>query len=100
MVVCSKAYALVGSTGSENKVVLERTSYTLFTLIADVGGFNGAIILFPSYFLSWYSARQFQSAVYVDTIVKKKKKRNTNQYLQNQNSRTNLREKLAKLDSL
>ena len=37
-----------------------RSKYTLFEMIGDLGGFNGAIILFPAYFMSLYSSLMFQ----------------------------------------
>ena len=47
------------------------------TLIGDVGGFNSAIILFPTFIMSFFSSRIFDSSVYSDMPKKKKyKKRN------------------------
>ena len=34
----------------------ERSAYTLFTLLGDFGGFQGAIIIFPSFLMSFYSS--------------------------------------------
>jgi len=34
------------------------------TLIGDLGGFNGAIVMFPAFFMSYYSATLFQSDVF------------------------------------
>ena len=50
---------------------LQRVQYTFFSLLGDVGGFNGAIIIFPSYFMSWYAARRFNSSIYEDMPIKK-----------------------------
>jgi len=33
-------------------------------LVGDIGGFTGAVIGLPSYFLSWYSNRMFAASVY------------------------------------
>ena len=38
----------------------ERQAYTLFTMLGDLGGFNSAIILLPSYLMSFYSARMYE----------------------------------------
>ena len=43
--------------------------------MGDVGGFNGAIIIFPSYFMSWYAARRFNSSIYEDMPIKKQRSR-------------------------
>ena len=43
--------------------------------MGDVGGFNGAIIIFPSYFMSWYAARMFNSSIFEDMPIKKKRSR-------------------------
>lgn len=40
---------------------LERQVYTFMTFIGDVGGFNGAIIIVPSFFLSIYAGRMFNA---------------------------------------
>ena len=57
----------------------ERNAYTLFTLLGDVGGFNGAIIIFPTYLMSWYASRMFVSSIAADMPMKKKKKHKANQ---------------------
>ena len=44
-------------------------------LIGDIGGFNGAIIMFPAFLLAWYSERMYQSSVYQELPVKKKIRR-------------------------
>ena len=44
------------------------------TLIGDVGGFNGAIAIFPVVFLSFYSATMYQSDVFSKTSDKKARK--------------------------
>ena len=57
----------------------ERKYYTFMTLIGDVGGFNGAIILFPAFIMSIYSSQMFSSSLNSNIPVKKKKslKRNS-----------------------
>ena len=70
---------------------MERQTYTFFTLLGDLGGFNGAIIIFPSYLMSFYSERMFRSALAGEVPIRKKK-RNKIQHGQNQRdvNRTNL----------
>ena len=41
----------------------ERKVYSVFTMIGDIGGFNGAIIILPSYILASYSARMYSSSI-------------------------------------
>ena len=44
---------------ADNKYVYERSVYTFFTLIGDVGGFNGAVIILPAFIMSIYSERMY-----------------------------------------
>ena len=46
------------------------------TLVGDVGGFNGAAIIFPLYFLSFFSEMMFKQAVAEDMPVKVKSSKN------------------------
>ena len=48
---------------STNKYVYERSVYTFFTLIGDVGGFNGAIIILPTFLMAIYSERMYQGSI-------------------------------------
>ena len=50
------------SLGRNHKEI-ERQVYTFMTLIGDVGGFNGAIILFPTFFMSFYSSFMFNQSI-------------------------------------
>ena len=54
----------------------ERQAYTFMTLVGDVGGFNGVVkkaaIIFPLYFLSFFSEMMFKQAVAEDMPVKVK----------------------------
>ena len=47
-------------TLSDQMMTAERSQYSFFTLLGDVGGFNGAIIIFPAYIMSFYSSRMYQ----------------------------------------
>ena len=49
---------------SENKTLYERKAYTFMILVGDIGGFTGAIIGLPAYFLNWYSSRMFGASIY------------------------------------
>ena len=62
---------------------MERQTYTFFTLLGDLGGFNAAIIIFPSYVMSFYSERMFQSALAGEVPIRKRK-RNKKEHMQNQ----------------
>ena len=48
---------------SENKYIYERSVYTFFNLIADVGGFNGAIIILPTFVMAIYSKRMYKGSI-------------------------------------
>ena len=56
---------------SSRVVKMERKQYTIFMLLSDLGGFNGAIIIFPSYIMSFYSERQYKSSVASQTPIRK-----------------------------
>ena len=57
-------------------LVAERTKYTFFTLLKDVGGFNGAIMIFPAFLMSFYSAKMYQQAVAGQTPIRRPQRRN------------------------
>ena len=58
---------------SDIKRTSERSAYTFMILIGDIGGFNGAVFIFPAFFLSWYNQKMFTSSLYEELPVKKKK---------------------------
>ena len=60
---------------SNKKYLYERSVYTLFTLIGDVGGFNGAIVIFPTFFMAIYSERMFKGSISEEIPARKKRKR-------------------------
>lgn len=47
----------------------ERSPYTFFTLLGDIGGFYEAIYIFPAFFMSFYSASMFQKSLTSDFPV-------------------------------
>ena len=53
----------------------ERKVYSVFTMIGDIGGFNGAIIILPSFILAQYSGRMFSSSIQEEIPVSKKSKK-------------------------
>ena len=59
---------------SEKEQIYERNAYNMFTLIGDIGGFNGAIVILPSYLMSIYSSQMFKMALSQDFKVHKSKK--------------------------
>ena len=52
----------------------ERQVYTVFTMIGDIGGFNGAIIILPSFLLAQYSGAMYTSAIQEEIPSRKEKK--------------------------
>ena len=44
---------------SQNKYIYERSAYTFFSMIGDIGGFNGAIIILPTFLMAIYSERMY-----------------------------------------
>lgn len=40
---------------SDTKFKYTRQKYTIFTLLGDFGGFNGAVVMFPSVLISFYT---------------------------------------------
>ena len=52
----------------------ERQVYTVFTMIGDIGGFNGAIIILPSFLMAQYSGAMYTSAIQEEIPSRKQKK--------------------------
>ena len=46
---------------ADTRYKYERAPYTIFVLLGDFGGFQGAIIMLPGYLMSLYTSRMFQS---------------------------------------
>ena len=44
-------------------VEAERSKYTFLILLGDLGGFNGAIMIFPVFIMSFYSERMYKKAI-------------------------------------
>lgn len=44
---------------SNQKYEHERRFYTLMIMAGDIGGFQGAIILFPTFLMSFYTPKMF-----------------------------------------
>ena len=59
----SEAAVVIQMALSKNKYVYERRVYTFFKLIGDVGGFNGAIIILPTFLMAIYSERMYQGSL-------------------------------------
>ena len=55
----SEARIEISFSLSANKYVYERSVYTFFTLIGDVGGFNGAIVILPTFLVALYNQRMY-----------------------------------------
>ena len=56
---------------SDRKWIHERRAYTFMALIGDVGGFNGAMVLLPTYLMSYFSFIMYKWAVTEEMPVKK-----------------------------
>ena len=59
---------------SHNKYIYERSVYTFFSLIGDVGGFNGAIVILPTFLMAIYSERMYQGSIQSEILARKSKK--------------------------
>jgi len=44
---------------ANKKHSFERGVYNVYTLLADVGGFNVAIGILPTFFMSWYAQKMY-----------------------------------------
>lgn len=40
-----------------------RSKYTVFALLGDFGGFNGAIVMVPAFLMSFYAPSSFQQSL-------------------------------------
>ena len=54
----------------------ERVTYTVFTVLGDVGGFNGAIVIFPAFLMSYYSQQMYNKSVAAETPIRRPARRN------------------------
>ena len=46
--------------------------YTLMTLLGDFGGFNGSMVMIPTFLMSYISSIMYKLAITVDMPIKKK----------------------------
>ena len=60
---------------SNQKYEHKRKFYTFMTLVGDIGGFQGAIILLPAFLMSFYSPKRFEASIASEMPVKKKRMR-------------------------
>ena len=60
---------------SANKYIYERSVYTFFALLGDVGGFNGAIIILPTFVMAIYSERMYQGSIQEQIPARKLRKK-------------------------
>ena len=56
---------------SDKKYTYERSAYTFLMLIGDLGGFNGAILLFQGFIMSFYSSHLFKSKLAQEIPVRR-----------------------------
>ena len=62
---------------SDIKRTYVRQAYTFMSFIGNFGGFKAAILIFPALLMAKYSERMYQSSVYQELPVKKKKQRSS-----------------------
>ena len=62
-------------TLSDNSITYKRDAFTIIQLIRSIGGFNGAIIIFPAYLMSIYSGRMFQSDIQKEIPVRRQSRK-------------------------
>ena len=55
----------------------ERTRYNLMMLVGDLGGFNSAVALIPSFLLSFYTPKMLQKSIASKTPVELPRQRRT-----------------------
>ena len=68
-------YSHVTVSLSDNKYFSERKAYSLFTLLGDVGGFNGAIIILPVFLMSRYNESMYTAAIKQEIPIRKSQKK-------------------------
>ena len=60
---------------SNQKHEHEREFYKLMTLVGDIGGFQGAVIMLPAFLMSLYTPKMFEVSIASEMPIKKKRKR-------------------------
>ena len=53
------------------KFTAERSKYTFFILLGDLGGFNGAIMILPAYLMSMYTDSMFKKSMAAETPIRR-----------------------------
>ena len=56
---------------SDTRNFYARSKYTLFILLGDFGGFNGAIVMLPSFLISFYAPISFSRSLISKTPTRK-----------------------------
>ena len=64
---------------SDIKRTHTRKAFTWFQLLANIGGYNFTVKIIPTLLMSWYSSKMFQSSLYEELPVKKKKSKTHSQ---------------------
>lgn len=62
-------------TISDTRYESERQVYTIFTMIGDIGGFNGAITILPAFFLAKYNSAMYIASISRDVKIRSKRKK-------------------------
>lgn len=79
---------------SNKKYEHERKVYALMTLIGDIGGFQGAVFMFPAFLLSFYTPKMFEASLLSEMPIKKRKKHRRR--TQNRSGEPPMEERLAR----
>ena len=73
--VSNGAIAQIEFQLSDKHYNYERSAYTILALVGDVGGFNGALLVFQGFFMSLYSSHLFSSKLAEEIPVRRPRKR-------------------------
>ena len=63
----------------DKMVEAERSKYTFLILLGDLGGFNGAIMIFPAFFMSFYAERMYKKAIAAELPTRRPQAKNRGQ---------------------
>ena len=61
---------------------INRSTYSVLDFFGDVGGFNGAMVLLPTYLMSYFTSMMYKWAITEELPIKKKENAPTQNSLQ------------------
>ena len=59
----------------KNIEIIERTRYNFWDILGDVGGFNGALLLFQGFIMNFWSSTLFRSNLAEEVPVRRVRKK-------------------------